>query len=143
MGLVTGFAFFRALCYPAKMPDFLPPDQLIAKMGQRARVAAAALALSPTTQKAQALKAAAAQLRADAAKILAANAQDMSAGAAMGLSAAMLDRLKLDEGRIEAIAAGVDAVAQLPDPVGQIIDETQRPNGLKMSRVRVPLGVIG
>jgi glutamate-5-semialdehyde dehydrogenase len=111
------------------MPDFLPPDQLIAKMGQRGRAAAAALALCPTAQK--------------AAQILAANAQDMAAGAALGLSAAMLDRLKLDEGRIEAIAAGVDAVAQLPDPVGQVIDEIKRPNGLKMSRVRVPLGVIG
>lgn len=142
-GLVTDFAFFRALCYLTKMPDFPPPDQLIAEMGQRARAAAAALALCPTAQKAQALKAAAAQLRADAAKILAANAQDMAAGAALGLSSAMLDRLKLDEGRIEAIAAGVDAVAQLPDPVGQVIDETHRPNGLKMSRVRVPLGVIG
>ena len=125
------------------MPDLLPPDDLIAKMGQRARTAAGQLALCPTARKAEALKLAAAQLRAEAEAILAANEQDMAAGAAQGLSPAMLDRLRLDADRIAAIAAGVEAVAQLPDPVGQVIDQATQPNGLQLSRVRVPLGVIG
>lgn len=140
---VTAFAFYRALCYPTKMPDLLPPDQLITEMGHRARAAAAALALCPTQRKAQALIAAAAELRANSAHILKANAQDMAAGASRGLSAAMLDRLRLDDARIDAIAAAVESVAHLPDPVGQVIDDAQRPNGLALSRVRVPLGVIG
>lgn len=141
--LVTAFAFSLGLCYPAKMLDLPRLEDLIAQMGQRARVAAAALALCPTSQKANALIAGAAALRAQRDAILAANARDMAAGAAQGLSAAMLDRLRLDGARLEAIAAGVEAVAHLPDPVGQVIDTTQRPNGLTLSRVRVPLGVIG
>ena len=125
------------------MTDTSDPVTLIADMARRARAAAAVLAQTPTVRKAQALQAAALQLRADAAAILAANAKDLEAGAANGLSPAMLDRLKLDAGRLEGIAAGVEAVASLPDPVGDVIDESTRPNGLKMSRVRVPLGVIG
>ncbi|MFN5631023.1 MAG: glutamate-5-semialdehyde dehydrogenase, partial [Sphingomonadales bacterium] len=93
-------------------------------------------------QKAQALIAAAAALRAASAEILAANATDMAAGAEHGLSAAMLDRLKLDPARLESIAAAVEQVAHLVDPVGQIIDRTERPNGLVMERVRVPVGVL-
>lgn len=125
------------------MTDTSDPVTLIADMARRARAAAAVLAQTPTVRKAQALQAAALQLRADAVAILAANAKDLEAGAANGLSPAMLDRLKLDAGRLEGIAAGVEAVASLPDPVGDVIDESTRPNGLKMSRVRVPLGVIG
>ncbi|MFM9597700.1 gamma-glutamyl-phosphate reductase, partial [Streptomyces scabiei] len=82
-------------------------------------------------------------IRADADIILAANAADMAKAGANGLSAAMLDRLKLTPDRVEAMAAGVAAVATLPDPVGQVIDETRRPNGLVLRRVRVPIGVIG
>ncbi len=125
------------------MEDNASPTQLITNMARRARAAAAVLAQTPTVRKAEALLAAAKQLRADEAMILAANAKDLEAGAANGLSAAMLDRLKLDAGRLEGIAAGVEAVAGLPDPVGDVIDSSTRPNGLHMSRVRVPLGVIG
>lgn len=125
------------------MEDNASPTQLITNMARRARAAAAVLAQTPTVRKAEALLAAAKQLRADGAMILAANAKDLEAGAANGLSAAMLDRLKLDAGRLEGIAAGVEAVAGLPDPVGDVIDSSTRPNGLHMSRVRVPLGVIG
>ncbi len=119
------------------------PDQLIADMGHKARAAAAAIARMPTARKADALTMAAAELRAHAADILAENAKDLEAGRANGLSPAMLDRLALDAGRIEAIAQAVDAVAVLRDPVGMVIDEAIRPNGLTLSRVRVPLGVIG
>jgi glutamate-5-semialdehyde dehydrogenase len=82
-------------------------------------------------------------LRASAADILAANAQDLAAAVTAGISPAMLDRLKLDEGRIAAMASAVEQVATLEDPVGQIIDSRSRPNGLVMERVRVPVGVLG
>jgi len=124
-------------------PPLLDADALIADMGARARAAAKRMATAPTAKKAAALKAAARQLRAQAAEILAANAQDMAAGEAGGLKSAMLDRLRLDEDRLSAIAGAVDAVAALPDPVGAEIDRVERPNGLVLSRVRVPLGVIG
>ena len=82
-------------------------------------------------------------IRADMQAIQAANAEDMAAAEANGLSGALLDRLKLDAGRIEAMAAGVEAVAGLADPVGDVIDRVERPNGLVLTRVRVPIGVIG
>ncbi|WP_347093525.1 glutamate-5-semialdehyde dehydrogenase [Sphingomonas parapaucimobilis] len=116
---------------------------LIAEMGQHARNAAVTLAQMPTEAKAKALRAAAAAIRDAAPVVLEANARDVAAGAANGLSPAMLDRLTLDEARIAGIVAGVEAVAALPDPVGQRIDERTRPNGLNLSRVRVPVGVIG
>ncbi len=119
------------------------PHTLIANMGARARTAAGELARLTTAAKADALKAAAAAIRAQAAEILAANALDLAAGKANGLSSAMLDRLALDAGRIEGVAAGVAAVAALADPVGDVIDASERPNGLKLSRIRVPLGVVG
>jgi glutamate-5-semialdehyde dehydrogenase len=111
---------------------------LIAEMGARARTAAKRLAQTPTAEKA-----AAGAIRARSAAILAANAEDMAAGQTNGLSGAMLDRLRLDEGRLAAIADAIEAVAALPDPVGREIDRFTRPNGLELSRVRVPLGVIG
>ncbi|MDE2043265.1 MAG: glutamate-5-semialdehyde dehydrogenase, partial [Alphaproteobacteria bacterium] len=123
-----------------------PPDPatlLIADMGARARAAALVLAQTPTTQKAAALRAGAAAIRASAAEILAASAMDVAAGEKNGLSGAMLDRLRVDAARLEGIAASVEDVTALPDPVGQVIDQSERPNGLKLSRVRVPLGVIG
>jgi len=116
---------------------------LIATMGNRARTAATTLAGLPTAAKAAGLRAAAAALRADADTILSANARDVEAGAANGLSSALLDRLRLDPARLEGAAAGVEAVAALTDPVGAVIDANERPNGLKLSRVRVPIGVIG
>jgi len=116
---------------------------LIADMGAHARAAAKRLALTPTADKAAALRAAAAQIRVRAADILAANAEDMAAGQTNGLSGAMLDRLRLDESRLAGIADAIDDVAALPDPSGAEIDRVTRPNGLVLSRVRVPLGVVG
>ncbi|PKQ00266.1 MAG: glutamate-5-semialdehyde dehydrogenase [Alphaproteobacteria bacterium HGW-Alphaproteobacteria-13] len=124
-------------------PRLADADALIAEMGARARTAAKQLATATTERKAAALRAAAAQLRAQAPAILDANARDMAAGESGGLTAAMLDRLRLDEGRLNGIADAVEAVAALPDPVGAEIDRAVRPNGMELVRVRVPLGVIG
>ncbi len=112
-------------------------------MGRRARAAAAVLATTPRILKDEALRAAAEALRARVPAIMAANQVDLEAGRAKGLTAAMLDRLKLDAGRIEAIAASLEAIAGLGDPVGQEIARWQRPNGLDIARVRTPLGVVG
>jgi glutamate-5-semialdehyde dehydrogenase len=117
--------------------------EIITDMGTRARSAKAALSVMTSSQKAEALMAAAASIRRQSSDILAANAKDMEAGQARGLSSALLDRLLLNPMRLEAMAAGVEAVATLRDPVGMIIDESVRPNGLKFSRIRVPLGVVG
>lgn len=116
---------------------------LIADIGARARLAAKRLALAATADKAAGLVAAAAAIRASAADILAANAEDMAAGRTNGLSGAMLDRLRLDEGRLADIAGAIDAIAALPDPAGAEIERVARPNGLVLTRVRVPLGVVG
>ncbi len=118
-------------------------QQLVADMGKRARAAFAALSTATDKQKAQALTAAASLLRECQPAILAANAEDMEKGRANGLSDAMLDRLMIDEERLDAIASAVEQVGALPDPVGAVIDRNERPNGLMMERVRVPLGVIG
>lgn len=117
--------------------------QLIADMAAKARAASTALAAVPISRKADALNLAAAELRARADDVLAANHLDIEAGEKNGLTPAMLDRLRLTPERLEGIAAAVDAVAVLRDPVGMVIDEAVRPNGLHLSRVRVPLGVIG
>lgn len=119
------------------------PDMLIAEMTAKARVAARALALAPDATKAAALKSAAAALRRACADIISANATDMEAAAKAGLSPAMLDRLKLDEGRLAAVADAIDQVAVLDDPVGDVIDTRTQPNGLVMRRVRIPIGVLG
>jgi len=116
---------------------------LMTPIGRAAVEAAQALALASTDQKNAALAAAAAALRSRAGEILAANARDMKAAEAAGLGGAMLDRLKLDASRVEAMAQGVEQVAQLTDPVGTVIAGWTRPNGLRIQRVRVPLGVIG
>ena len=118
-------------------------DTLMANMTANARSAARCLAGANDATKAAALLAAAAALRASVADILAANAKDVAAAVEAGISPAMLDRLKLDEGRIAAMASAVEQVATLEDPVGQIIDSRSRPNGLVMERVRVPVGVLG
>ena len=118
-------------------------DSLMTNMTANARSAARCLAGANDATKAAALLAAAASLRASVADILEANAQDVAAAVAAGISPAMLDRLKLDEGRIAVMASAVEQVATLEDPVGQIIDSRSRPNGLVMERVRVPVGVLG
>ncbi len=119
------------------------PDSLVAGLAQAGRQAQLQLARLSSAQRAEGLRGAARAIRAQAAEILAANAQDMAAGAARGLSGAMLDRLKLDPERLGGIADALAAIADLPDPVGQEIDRTSRPNGLVLSRVRVPIGLIG
>ncbi|MEA1675608.1 glutamate-5-semialdehyde dehydrogenase [Nitrospirillum sp. BR 11163] len=116
---------------------------LMRDIGQRARAASAQLAVTTPEQRVAGLRAAAAALRGDAATILDANARDMAAGQAKGLTSALLDRLRLDEGRLEAIATGLEDVADLPDPLGAVMADWTRPNGLRIQRVRVPLGVIG
>ncbi len=113
------------------------------RLGNAARSAAIQLASAPSAQKDAALRAAAAACRREAEAILAANQRDLAAAEQRGLAPAMLDRLKLTPGRIEAIAAGLEAIAAQPDPVGTELARWQRPNGLDIARVRVPLGVIG
>lgn len=113
------------------------------EMGRRARSAAADLALAPRDVKDAALKAAADALRASRDDVLAANARDVAAAREAGRPDAFIDRLTLDDSRIEGIARGLEAIAELDDPVGQTIAEWRRPNGLKIERVRTPLGVIG
>lgn len=112
-------------------------------MGKAANTAATMLANAPTEQKNKALVSAAHHIRADKDNILAANAKDMEIATARGLAGAMLDRLALDTARVEAIATSLEAIAKLPDPVGDVMAQWDRPNGLNISRVRVPLGVIG
>jgi glutamate-5-semialdehyde dehydrogenase len=111
-------------------------------IGRAARRAAAQLALTDNDRRNRALRAAAEAIRGQRQDILAANARDMQSGAERGLSRSMLDRLMLDADRVEAMAAGIEAVAGLPDPVGKIIAEWERPNGLQIQRVTVPLGVM-
>jgi glutamate-5-semialdehyde dehydrogenase len=119
------------------------PEMLIATMSTRARKASALLAGVSDAAKAEGLRLAAKALREQANAIAAANARDMENAAANGLSPAMLDRLRLDAGRIAAMADGVEQVASLPNPLGSVIDESVRPNGMVLQRIRVPLGVIG
>jgi glutamate-5-semialdehyde dehydrogenase len=117
--------------------------QVMGYIGTSARAAAQVLAQTRTEAKNIALRQSAANVRARLADILAANAKDLSAARDEGLGAALLDRLALTPERVEAMASGLEEVAALPDPVGQIIAEWERPNGLRIARVRTPLGVIG
>src|SRR5262244_1509178 len=112
-------------------------------LGAAARTAAAELALASAEAKAAALRAAAAAIRTQREAILGANARDMAAAGQKNLTAALLDRLKLDEKRVEATAKGLEEIAAFPDPIGAVLEERTRPNGLVIQRVRVPLGVIG
>jgi glutamate-5-semialdehyde dehydrogenase len=121
-----------------------PPDRLVVELeaiGRRARAAERALSHLPAAPRSAALTAAATHIRAARATILAANRRDLAEHE--GLSGALRDRLLLDDARIDAMAAGIDAVAALPDPVGEVTERWTRPNGLVIERVRVPLGVIG
>ncbi len=117
--------------------------ETIHQMGAQARAAAYQLALLTSEEKNAILRAMAAAIRRRAPELLAANAKDLAGGREKGLSPAMLDRLKLDETRIEAMAAGIDQVATLPDPVGEIMAAWERPNGIRISQTRVPIGTIG
>jgi glutamate-5-semialdehyde dehydrogenase len=112
-------------------------------IGQQAREAGRALALAPTAAKNAALVAAARELRAQVAAIIEANERDLAIAGEGNRPAAFIDRLMLDPGRVEAMAKGLEEIAVLPDPVGTVLAEWTRPNGLKIQRVRVPLGVIG
>jgi glutamate-5-semialdehyde dehydrogenase len=112
-------------------------------MGAAARAASAEVAKAGPEKRTAALKAMAKRIREAQAAIMSANAQDMAAAKAKGLSGAMLDRLELNAGRIEAMAKGVEDVAGLPDPVGTVLETWTRPNGLEITRVRGPIGVIG
>ena len=118
-------------------------EPMMLYMGRLARAAAAELAVATTEQKNAALEAMAAALEAGTEKILGANAKDLEAAEKAGRDAAFLDRLRLDEARVAAMAKGLREVADLPDPVSQTIASWTRPNGLEIARVRVPLGVIG
>src|SRR6218665_1061911 len=119
------------------------PELLIERLARAGRIAQRQLAGIPDAVKAAALGSAAQALRDDAPAILAANARDVAAGEANGLTPALLDRRRLDPVRLAGIADAVDQVASLPDPVGAVIDSSERPNGLHLSRVRVPIGLIG
>jgi glutamate-5-semialdehyde dehydrogenase len=113
----------------------------MAEIGRRAREAAAPLALASAEAKITALRDAARAVRAQSGEILDANARDLAE--AEDLSPALRDRLALDPGRLEAVAAGLEAIAELPDPVGRVLARWTRPNGLAIERIAVPLGVIG
>ena len=116
---------------------------MMAELGVKARRAGRQLAIAPTDAKNTALQEAANQLRADAANIIAANQQDMKLAEAQNVGAARLDRIMLDEARLEGIAQALEAIIKLDDPVGQSIAHWQVESGLDITRVRVPLGVIG
>jgi glutamate-5-semialdehyde dehydrogenase len=115
----------------------------MAEIGRRAREAATALSLASAAVKVAALNTAAAAVRGRAAEILAANGRDLAEAEHQGISSALRDRLALDPKRVEAIAAGLEAIAASPDPVGRVLHQWTRPNGLAIQRVAVPLGVIG
>ena len=117
--------------------------ELMMTLGQAARDAARVLALAGSAQKNQALTAMAAKIRRSAADILSENARDLENARARELKGSFLDRLTLDAARLEAMAKGLEDIAALPDPVGEVMSKWTRPNGLEISRVRVPIGVIG
>ncbi|HET9463267.1 MAG TPA: gamma-glutamyl-phosphate reductase, partial [Thiobacillus sp.] len=112
-------------------------------VGKQAREASRAIARADTNQKNRALLAMAAAIRRDAAKLLAANARDMDQARASGLDAALLDRLQLNEKTVAGMAEGLEQIAALPDPVGEIDGLKYRPSGIQVGKMRVPLGVIG
>ncbi len=127
---------------PATSPDPALTDRMLA-MGRRARAASRVMGTLPAERRTAALAAMARQLRAVKADLLAENAKDLAWGRKMGLDAAMLDRLALDDRRVDAIAGGLEAVSALPDPVGRELARWRQPNGLDIARVACPLGVIG
>lgn len=119
------------------------PTEIMQKMGELAQAAARKMAISDDKAKADALRYAAAHIRKDKAGILAANEKDLAKARENGLAEAMIDRLALNEDRLEGIASAAENVAALPDPVGQEIDSSIAPAGMTLQRVRIPIGVIG
>jgi len=113
------------------------------QLGREVREAARGVALAPAAQKNRALAAMARAIRSSRAQILAANAQDVAQAKAMRATAAFIDRLALNDARVEAMAAGIEVVRQLKDPIGSVMAAWRRPNGMRIERVRVPLGVVG
>jgi glutamate-5-semialdehyde dehydrogenase len=116
---------------------------LMGDIGRRAKAAARVLALAAAEQKARALGAIAKAIRADAVAIIAANAEDVTDARANGITASFLDRLTLNEKRVEGMAEAIDTIRDIPDPVGHATERWTRPNGMTIERVRVPLGVVG
>lgn len=125
------------------MSDNKNITEVMQEIGKAAKDAAQALVNAPAEAKNRALTEAATSLRDNSEAIIQANYKDMAAGEQKGLTSAMLDRLELNEDRISGMAAGLEAIAELNDPVGSVMENWDRPNGLSISRVRVPLGVIG
>jgi len=125
------------------MTGMMSNRELMLTLGRAARDAAKALALAPPAQKNAALMAMAAKIRRSAADILAENARDLENASAKEMKQSFVDRLTLNEARLEAMATSLEEIAALPDPVGQVMSKWTRPNGLEISRVRVPIGVIG
>jgi len=127
----------------SQLPIAQDTDQLVGDLARAGRAAQRILARTGDAAKAAALRAAAAGIRAAGPAILAANATDMAAGEARGLTAALLDRLRLDEGRVEGMASAIEQVAGLPDPVGEVIGSSTAPAGFGLVRRRIPIGLIG
>jgi glutamate-5-semialdehyde dehydrogenase len=125
------------------MTGMMTNRELMLTLGRAAREAAKVLALAPTSQKNEALVAMAAKIRRSANDILSENARDLANAKAKDMKASFVDRLTLTEARLDAMAKGLEEIAALPDPVGQVMAQWTRPNGLAFSRVRVPIGVIG
>lgn len=127
------------------MTDPALPDEVkdyAWQLGERARAASRALAFATAPQKNDCLARLSSQLRAGAADLIEINARDLAAADSFGLTAAQVDRLRLNAARIESMARGVDQIAQLSDPVGERIERSERPNGLVIEKIRVPLGVV-
>src|ERR1700761_1202 len=118
-------------------------ENLMNSMGLAARTAASVLALASSDRKNRGLAAAAEAIDAERQEILAANERDMHAAQEQGSSAALLDRLKLDDRRVDSMARALEDIARLPDPIGTVLADWTRPNGMRIERRRVPLGVIG
>src|SRR5262249_2741728 len=116
---------------------------LMRDLAKSAKAAARVLALATTEQKNRALGAMAAAIRADRAKILTANAEDVTEARSGNATSAFIDRLALDDTRVEAMAEGIETIGAIDDPVGVVTESWTRPNGLVIERVRVPLGVVG
>ena len=127
---------------PESPEDTARPDPTIAELGRRAKAASRVLATASTEQKDAALRVGADLLVDRTDELLAANATDVARAEAGGVGATVIDRLRLDEGRVASMAAGLRQVAGLADPVGEVLDGWVRPNGLRIQRVRVPLGVV-
>src|SRR3954470_24908322 len=117
-------------------------NEQMTQLAQQAKAASRSLARLSTADKNNCLLAMAKAVEQNAAALKTANALDMEVGAKLGLSSAMLDRLKLDDKRIAGMAQGLREVAALPDPVGKMLDERVRPNGLKLQKVSTPIGVV-